>query len=194
MYCVLTGYVVIDTETTGLSSKSERLVEYGALLLDERGAEEGFYTVLLNPGRPIPRQASLVHGIEDRDVRNSPRFRDVAPAVLATLENRAVVGHNVGFDVSFLRDEFSRCGVIWEPHLVLDTLYASRRVLKGVKSHKLTTLRGLLGIDSGEAHRVEADIRATHELACRIAVHDRVLADHPFRSTEPLPGALRAKA
>jgi DNA polymerase III epsilon subunit family exonuclease len=190
---VFSGYVVIDTETTGLSSKSERLVEYGALLLDADGVEEGFYTVLLNPGRPIPRQASMVHGIEDRDVRHSPRFREVASTVLSTLDNRAVVGHNVGFDVSFLRDEFSRCGVTWEPALVLDTLYASRRVLKGLKSHKLTTLRDVLDIESGEAHRVEADIRATHALACRIAAHDRVLKEHPFRCDDPLPGSLRAR-
>jgi DNA polymerase III epsilon subunit family exonuclease len=187
---VLTGYVVIDTETTGLSSKSERLVEYGALLLDANGDEQGFYTTLLNPGRAIPRQASMVHGIHDRDVRQAPRFKDVATRVLATLEGRAVVGHNVSFDVSFLRDEFSRCGVTWEPALVLDTLYASRRVLRGMRSHKLTALRDALEISGGDAHRVEADIRATHELACRIAGHDRVLREHPFRSTDPLPERL----
>ncbi|MDX6236641.1 MAG: polymerase subunit epsilon [Kribbellaceae bacterium] len=103
-------YAVIDTETTGLSpGHRHRVIEIAVVLLDAQGRVEGEWVTLLNPQRDLGPQH--IHGILTSDVLAAPDFADVARHLAGLLAGRMVVGHNVEFDLGFLRAEFARLGV-----------------------------------------------------------------------------------
>ena len=89
--------IAIDTETTGLDPRKDRLVEIGAVCLDT-GAE---YHVYCNPGIPVPADATAVHGLTDAFLATQPPL-DPAP-LLAVLGTADLVAHNAAFDAAFLR-------------------------------------------------------------------------------------------
>lgn len=102
-------YAVIDTETTGLSpAHRHRVIEVAVVLLDARGRVEHEWVTLLNPRRDLGPQH--IHGIRTADVLAAPEFGQVARYLAGLLARRMVVGHNVEFDLGFLRAEFARLG------------------------------------------------------------------------------------
>jgi DNA polymerase-3 subunit epsilon len=103
-------YAVIDTETTGLSpDERHRVIEVAVVLLDARGRFEREWVTLLNPQRDLGPQH--IHGIRAADILAAPDFSMVAPQLAGLLAGRMVVGHNVEFDLDFLRAEFARAGI-----------------------------------------------------------------------------------
>ncbi|QNE22608.1 DNA polymerase III subunit epsilon [Kribbella qitaiheensis] len=102
-------YAVIDTETTGLlPGHRHRVIEIAVVLLDAQGRFEHEWVTLLNPQRDLGPQH--IHGILTADVLAAPEFIDVAAHLAGLLAGRMVVGHNVEFDLGFLRAEFERIG------------------------------------------------------------------------------------
>ncbi|WP_020391336.1 exonuclease domain-containing protein [Kribbella catacumbae] len=102
-------YAVIDTETTGLwPGHRHRVIEVAVVLLDAQGRFEQEWVTLLNPQRDLGPQH--IHGILTADVLAAPEFADVAGRLGELLAGRMVVGHNVEFDLGFLRAEFARLG------------------------------------------------------------------------------------
>lgn len=85
----VSGFAVIDLETTGLSPRTDRVVEMALIQLDAGLAPCGEFTTLINPGRDIG--ATHVHRITARDVAGAPRFEQVAPMLLDFLRGRVVV-------------------------------------------------------------------------------------------------------
>lgn len=167
------GFAAIDLETTGLSLGRDKIIEVSAVLYDKNGFEEAVLSTLVNPGMRIPPAASRVNRISDAMVKSSPTFSAVAPALADALHDRILVGHNViSFDARFLTAEFRAAGFEMTHHGVLDTLHLSRKAYPHLKSHKLTTLCELAGIENKTAHRAESDARATWHLLCVIANDD----------------------
>ena len=102
-------YAVIDTETTGLlPGHRHRVIEIAVVLLDAQGRFEHEWVTLLNPQRDLGPQH--IHGILTADVLAAPDFAEVAAHLAGLLAGRMVVGHNVEFDLGFLRAEFARIG------------------------------------------------------------------------------------
>jgi hypothetical protein len=101
----VTGYVVVDFETTGFSpAMQDRVVEIGCVLVDEDGVIEEHWSTLINPERDV--QATLVHGITAADVQTAPTFRQIAPRLLQDSAGRTLVAHNA------LRPFIPRVGVV----------------------------------------------------------------------------------
>jgi DNA polymerase III epsilon subunit family exonuclease len=94
--------VAIDIETTGLSEERDAIIEVGAVKFKGRRVEDEWST-LVNPGRHIPEFVSGLTGITDVEVRNAPRFRDVAQALEQFVGDAPIIGHNVRFDMGFLQ-------------------------------------------------------------------------------------------
>jgi len=95
-------YIVIDTETTGLSAK-DRVCEITAALCIS-GEIKKAVTSLVNPGISIPSGATAIHGITDADVRDAPKLEDVADEIIVLLSRDAPwVAHNMAFDIRMLR-------------------------------------------------------------------------------------------
>lgn len=94
-------FVVFDLETTGLDPKKERIVEIGAAKFDKRGLI-GRFSVLIDPGIPMPAEASKVNGITDAMLAGKPSLDEVMPDFLRFIEGTVLVAHNAPFDCSFI--------------------------------------------------------------------------------------------
>lgn len=157
-------FAAFDTETTGLQPYSEELVELAAVRFSlETGAKE-YFQALVNPGRPIPPQATRVHGITDEMVATAPTLAQVLPSFFQFLGSAIPVAHNAPFDIGFLSLHSLRLGITPPATPVLDSCMFSRRVLLDQPSHKLQSLVEALGISESTFHRALADTKSCMEV------------------------------
>lgn len=162
--------VFLDTETTGLTPRyGDRIVEI-ALVRFRAGAMENFYTSLVNPEREISPGAVRVHGITNDDVRDAPRFFEIARDVRRELEGTVIVAHNAPFDLNFVSHEFRWARVNAPGNLALDTLALLRRYFQ-FRSNALSRVADSLGIERETSHRALADVLTTR------AVFEYILAE-----------------
>jgi DNA polymerase-3 subunit epsilon len=149
----------LDLETTGTDPAVDRIVEISVQRVDPDGGREG-RTRRVNPGRPIPPEATAIHGIRDEDVRDEPEFRRIARSLLDFLGESDLAGFNVlKFDVPLLDREFRDSG--------LDLLLPRRRVIDAMAIFHRKEPRNLaaamafyLGREHVGAHGAEADVAA----------------------------------
>jgi DNA polymerase III subunit epsilon len=168
------SFVAFDFETTGLDAQKERIVEIGAVRFSmrERGGEWELatgeeYASLVNPGRPIPSQASAIHGISDLDVSFSPSFKEAAPDFLRFLGESVLVAHNAPFDLAFLAAECGRAGLAVPLNAAYDTKLIAKTAVPHLPSYSLKALSASFGIAQKEAHRGADDARVCMELFAR---------------------------
>ncbi len=162
-------YVVFDIETTGLSTTHDRIVEIGAVKV-ENGIVTEEFEMLMNPGVPIPPQVSAINNIYDDMVVNEP-LPGVVLYKFAHFISDAdyVVGHNAKrFDYPFLESEFDRHFVKYEPKKVKDTVWVARSKVKGLRSYSLASLCRIFNIKNVNAHRALSDVYATHEVYLKL--------------------------
>lgn len=105
--------LTFDLETTGLSFETDRIIQCAIVITDEDGLklEYNFY---INPGFPIPPEATEIHKITDEMVADCPRFEEYANVLFGFFmeENTIICGFNImGFDFRMLQAEFTRCGL-----------------------------------------------------------------------------------
>jgi len=129
--------IALDTETTGLSpKKGHRIVEIGAIEIDESGNAINTFHHYINPGRHIPSEVVRVHGIDDEAVKGKPYFADIAKDFLNFVEGATLIIHNAPFDTGFLKHELSLCKLAGIENLtVIDTLKIARKKFKGEKNN-----------------------------------------------------------
>ena len=99
-------FIILDTETTGLEvQQGHRIIEIGAVLLNDRKKSDEHFHTYLNPSRLIDEEASKVHGIMSEDLLDKPYFEEVAEEFLEFVDGSTLVIHNAAFDVGFLNNE-----------------------------------------------------------------------------------------
>ena len=99
-------YIILDTETTGLEVlQGHRIIEIGAVLLNDRKKTEEHFHTYLNPSRLIDEEASKVHGIMNEDLEDKPDFSEIAEEFLEFVDGATLVIHNAAFDIGFLNNE-----------------------------------------------------------------------------------------
>ncbi|MEA4898182.1 MAG: PolC-type DNA polymerase III [Eubacteriales bacterium] len=155
------SFVVLDVETTGLSPRTDTIIEFGAVRYED-GREVAEFSQLINPGRAIPARVVEITGITDAMVQGMPPLSDVIRDFHQFCEGAVVCAHNADFDWAFVSKAFAEHGLD-VGHPVLDTLALSRNLLKGQKSHKLGAVCKTLGVSLKNAHRAVHDARATAE-------------------------------
>jgi len=160
---------VVDVETTGLwAEQGDRVCEVAVLRLDGRGGES-LFSNLVNPGRPIDRDASRVNGLRDEDVTLAPRFRDLVPRLDELLSDVVLVAHNAPFDSAFLVAEYAIARMPPPDVPVLDTLELSRRLFR-FRRNDLASVAVQLGVPlAGTRHRAADDVRTTYQVLLRMA-------------------------
>jgi DNA polymerase-3 subunit epsilon len=158
----LPGFAVIDVETTGLSANSHRILEMAIVRTDSGGQVLDEWVCRFDPEGPVG--ATHIHGIRDADVRGAPRFAHVLPEISTRLAGAAIAGHNVTFDLAFLRTEYARAG--WAlPHLpAACTLEHSWDHLPHLNRRRLADCCDAVGISLQHAHSALHDARATARL------------------------------
>ena len=149
-------FVAFDLETTGTKPQEDMIVEIGAVLFDGNRALQGYGT-LIDPGRPIPADASAVNGITDDMVRGKPGIGDVLGEFAAFCGSLPLVAHNAPFDFKFLQDDVRTHRGKAPGGVVLDTLPLARKVFPGLPNYKLWTLVRHFNFPSGTFHRAEED-------------------------------------
>lgn len=154
--------IFYDTETTGISSDVDHIVEIAAF----DPSRDRTFVRLVNPGRPIPPEASAIHKITDQMVANAPSFAEVGKEFAEFCDGEAVlIAHNNdGFDVHFLRKEYARHGIAMPDWKFFDTLKWSRRYRPDLPRHSLQFLREMYGIAANNAHRALDDVIVLHQV------------------------------
>ena len=108
----MTRQVVLDTETTGLNAKlGDRIIEIGCVEILSRNVGERHFHAYLNPERDVDLGATRVHGLTLDDLRQKPKFAEVAKAFLDFVSGAEILIHNADFDVEFLDMELGRAGL-----------------------------------------------------------------------------------
>ena len=161
--------VAIDTETTGLQSyNDDRIIEFGAVEIivneDLEIKDVIQHSYLINPECSIPREASEVTGIYDKDVADKPTFTDLAQEIWNILDGSILVAHNFNFDFGFIRNEFRRLenGMEWpKTKGEIDTLTLARLYMRELKSKRLESVAKEFSIPLDNAHRAVHDAEAT---------------------------------
>ncbi len=151
--------VVLDFETTGLSPTADRIIEIGAVRL-ENGVVTDELSLLCNPGVPLSPKIVELTGINDLMLRDQPPPAEGVKQLLAFIGNSAVAAHNAPFDLGFLRAECARMGESFQAPVV-DTLVLARRLYTGLRSYKLGALCRYLNVTLKNAHRAVHDAAAT---------------------------------
>ncbi len=149
-------FVAFDLETTGTKPQEDMIVEVGAVLFDGDQAIKG-YGVLVDPGIPIPSDASAVNGITDDMVRGKAKIVDILPEFAEFCGDLPLVAHNAPFDYKFLMEDVNLHKSVAPKGVVLDTLPLARKVFPSLPNYKLWTLVRHFNFPSGTFHRAEED-------------------------------------
>lgn len=159
----MTGYTVVDLETTGLfPQQHDRVLEIGLISVSDTGEIESEWATLVNPQRDVG--PTSIHGITARDVLDAPTFKDVAPHVITSIAGRTLVAHNARFDTQFLDYEFDRAGVGARPPTPsLCTMQLSSSYLSGA-SRKLKDCCAAARVDHLDEHTALGDAKAVASL------------------------------
>lgn len=180
-----TPLAFLDVETTGLNPEAgDRIVEIAIERVDP-GALEERYTEILDPERPIPPEARRVHSIRPAQTRRARAFASAAPGILDLLRDAVWVGHNLNFDIRFVRAECRRAGLRLEPAWIVDTWPLSHR-LCAIPRHGLEAVANHLGHGGRNLHQALDDILTTRAVLASL-VH---LLSPPPRTLRDLLEAL----
>lgn len=187
------GYVVWDTETTGLEDDA-KIVSIGAV--DQDG--QVLLDTLINPGVPIPPRATAIHGVTDAMVENAPTFAEAYPLIRRALHRRRWVIYNAGYDVPRLEYEIQRNYLpAVSPALIEETtqfygwwgtrarreVYCAMEMFAEVYGawseyhgsytwQKLGTAAAQYGIEAGNAHNALADAQTTYQVLRHMALDE----------------------
>lgn len=167
-------YVVLDLETTGLRPKDDRIIEFAAVKV-EKGKVTDTFQSLCDPGMYIPLQIQEITGITNEMVRNAPNPLSVLPQFLEFVGEGYIVGHNVPFDIRFIR-----ASADFFCNDFIDTLAIFRKLHPELSHHKLSCMVDFYGKTNTSAHRALSDCFATQE--CFEAM--RIEAQRIFGSTD----------
>lgn len=154
---------VFDLEATGVDAAQDRIVDVCVLRLEPDGRETVFSS-LVDPGVPIPPEATAIHKITDEMVRGQPAMKDLAPRLLELFEGADLSGFNAAkFDIPMLAAELRRAGFDWP--LAGRRVADSFTIFARKERRDLTAAyRFYCGKDLSGAHRAEADVRAAAEV------------------------------
>ena len=161
------GYAVIDLETTGTDPEADRIVSLAVIGLDEVGSLSDTLHVFVDPERPIPPEATRVHGITDEDAARCAPLRAHLDGILERLEGRVLLAYNARFDVPLLLNELARAGAPLTPAGTGCLLHAVQVAYPlAAHGHQLARACALLGLEGPEdAHDAYVDARAAARIA-----------------------------
>lgn len=163
------AYTVFDTETTGFDpAGGDEIVSLGAVrVVNGRLLRHETFERLVDPRRSVPASSVAVHGITSDVLRGQPTLDVVLPVFARFAEDTVLVGHNVGFDMSFLRLKEAQTGVrLTQP--VLDTLLLDAALHPDHEQHSLEAIAARLGVGVVGRHTALGDALMTGEVFVRL--------------------------
>ncbi|CAH0338778.1 DNA polymerase III subunit epsilon [Rhizobium sp. CECT 9324] len=161
--------IVFDTETTGLETKVDRVIEIGGIELFNHFPTGRSFHVYINPGdRKVHPDALAVHGITDDFLKDKPPFADIVSEMREFFDGAKWVAHNANFDIGFINAEFERLGLpAVQTDVVIDTLALARRK-NPMGPNSLDALCRRYGIDN--SHRSKHGALLDSELLAEVYI------------------------
>jgi DNA polymerase-3 subunit epsilon len=190
-------FLVVDTETNGLAGEACELTEVGAVLVGGGELHER-YESLVGVRAPLGRGIQRFTGITQAMVDEAPAAELVLPDLIAQLDGRVLVGHNVSFDRRVLRQACERAGVEWPSPPSLCTVALARRFAPLARQRRLAALADALGVEVETTHRALADAETCARVFCAlfpklcmhaISIRDALNALRPLRPSRRRAGA-----
>ena len=155
-------FAIIDIETTGGKYNEEGITEIAIHRFDGRNITQSLIS-LINPERPIQPFVVKLTGINNKMLRNAPKFYEIAKRIVEITKDCVLVAHNASFDYRILRTEFKRLGFDFDVP-TLCTVELSKKLIPGLESYSLGKLCRTLGIPVSDRHRANGDALATVKL------------------------------
>jgi DNA polymerase-3 subunit epsilon len=159
------AFTVLDTETTGLDpAGGDRIVSLGAVrVVNGRVLRQETFERLVDPDRPVPATSTAIHGLTDAMLAGAPRIEEVLPELVRFAEDTVLVGHNIGFDLSFLKGAARTAGV-GLTHPALDTLLLHAALFPAQPDHTLEAIAARLGVSVVGRHTALGDALVTADV------------------------------
>ncbi len=176
IFAIGSDWVSLDLETTGLDPEQDRIIEIGAVRWHGGRPGERF-AALVDPGCPLPLRIGAITGLSDVELAGKPQIEETVPALLDFLGDLPLVGHNLAFDMAFLRRALADAGSgapSLAGNLLIDTLLLSRILFPRRPSHALEVFAAELALEVGgeiglaRPHRAPDDALVAGYLACRL--------------------------
>lgn len=158
-----TMYAVVDIETTGTDPSTDRIIQFGCVLI-KNGEIISRFATDINPNQAISKQIQGLTGISNTRVQKAQYFEDVALTIYNLLADTIFVAHNIYFDYTFLSHELVRCGTPKLKIPGIDTVELAQVFLPTEKSFRLSDLAESLGLVHDNPHQADSDAQVTAEL------------------------------
>jgi DNA polymerase-3 subunit epsilon len=161
--------IILDTETTGLDSRIDRVIEIGGVEMVNRFPTGRTFHVYIHPeDRDVHPEAEAIHGISMSSLKDKPKFREIASEFAAFIDGARLVAHNAGFDAAFINAEFARLGFApLAQERVVDTLAIARRK-HPMGPNSLDALCRRYGVDN--SHRTKHGALLDSELLAEVYI------------------------
>lgn len=157
------SYAVVDIETTGTDPKTDRIIQFGCVLIEE-GKIVTHFSTDINPDQNIPTQIQTLTGITNQRIKKAPYFEDVAQTIANLLADTVFVAHNIHFDYPFLSNELQRCGLAPLTIPGIDTVELAQVFMPTSLSFRLKDLAQELHLTHENPHQADSDADVTAQL------------------------------
>ena len=165
--CGLSTFIALDLETTGLECTQESIIEVSAVKFID-GKQDSIFSHLIDPQKPISSFIQDLTGINDSMVRGKPFFDDILDDLIAFVGNFPVVGHNVKFDIGFIKEHSKGKLNLWLSNQICDTYLLSKIVLFSNEEHSLESISEFYNLSIDGSHRATNDAINSGEVLIRL--------------------------
>ena len=183
-------YVAFDLETTGLSSKHDRIIEIGAVLM-ENGQEIDRFQTFVDPEMRLQRDTIDLTGITDDMLVGAPKLEEVFPKFLEFVGDRVLVAHNADFDTGFIRTACEKLGYAYN-FTSADTLVMAQNLLPHLSKFKLDVVANALNLPEFNHHRAADDAVTCGLIAAKLFEKLEEMGVHTLQAVNPAMEGLRA--
>ena len=180
---MISDYIAIDLETTGIRLSKDKIIEVGLLKVRDSQIIDTFSCVI-NPDMPVDDKILELTKISENELENAKRIYEVINHIVDFCEDYVLLGHNTIFDYSFVKKEANRAGLEFEKRGI-DTYKLCKKVLPDNVRKNLTDACGYFGIERKNSHRAFSDAYYTHVLFQEIMKN--------FKTLEISPEAMKVK-
>ena len=148
-------FVAFDLETTGLSPRTDEIIEIGAVVM-KQGREVARYQTFVDPHRKLLKETTDLTGITDDMLIGAPSIEEALPEFLNFVDGRVLVAHNADFDTAFIREVCKKLGHPYT-YTSADTLVLSQNLMTKLNRHKLNIVADALSLPEFNHHRAADD-------------------------------------
>lgn len=156
--------VVLDSETTGLDTANDRMIELAAVRINDGMITDDVFEKFVNPGVPVPPRSTEIHGITDADISDAQDFAPVMADFSTWTGHDVVIGYSIGFDLAIMNAEHQRAEIAWTAPRTIDVRHLIKICAPNLPQDSLEVAAEWLGVHITGRHRALGDAQATADI------------------------------